>query len=317
MISRRSFCTAGAVFSALPSLAWSMSGAGSYSHLFKSDTNEGVIDWSYGMKPLFCLAYIDPGIESQKGQEKAVANFPVALVPQDDRDRFKRWRDKVRKYNPDIKLLGYQMVIEETGVPGPGHRRLAKVDNAWVEWAGGYQPTVTYRTNVSGKRKRIYDPRSEYWQTGFVESCKVLTESGEFDGLFLDQCTVYLAASPLPGVRADMRSALNSTLIKLRAELPDSLIIGNSSYSWPALNGEMNEGRPKKIGKEFQLDMQRKVPRMELFQYYSKGNMRAVAENFRLALKHRAFFGGSVNAQTVQWLDVFDEILSEYQIVNR
>ena len=50
--------------------------AGSYSHLFKSDTNEGVIDWSYGMKPLFCLAYVDPGIESQKGQEKAVANFP-------------------------------------------------------------------------------------------------------------------------------------------------------------------------------------------------------------------------------------------------
>lgn len=316
MITRRDFLAVSSAAIISPMTMAAMSSDGLSPVHEQAATASSLIDWSYGMKPIFCVAYIDPGIESQKGQEKAVAKFPVALVPQDDRDRFKRWRDKVRKYNPDIKLLGYQMVIEETGVPGPGHRRLAKVENAWVEWAGGYQPTVTYRTNVSGKRKRIYDPRSEYWQTGFVESCKVLAESGEFDGLFLDQCTVYLAASPLPAVRADMRSALNSTLIKLRAELPDSLIIGNSSYSWPALNGEMNEGRPKKIGKEFQLDMQRKVPRMELFQYYSKGNMSAVAEHFRLALKHRAFFGSSVNAQTAQWLDVFDEILSEYQIVN-
>ena len=32
--------------------------------------NNKIIDWSHGMPPLFCTAYIDPGIKSQQNQEK-------------------------------------------------------------------------------------------------------------------------------------------------------------------------------------------------------------------------------------------------------
>lgn len=276
---------------------------------------EGVIDWSYGMKPLFCSAYIDPGFESQRHQEHHVAKFPIALVPQDNRRHFRDWRKKVRDLNPNIKLLAYQMVIEETSVPGPGHKVLGRLADSWVTYPGGIVPTVTFQTNVSG-RKRIYDPRSVAWQEAFLESCNAVLDSDEYDGLFLDQCTVYDKAALTAVTKSEMLEALDSTLLRLRALLPSELIIGNSSYFWQALNGEMNENRPVSMPKEIAIDSRRKEPRLELFQYYSKvGEPETELKRmFKLAIKNRAFFGCTVNPQTVRWLDFYDEILGDYSI---
>ncbi len=318
MVNRRDVLTAGSLFALAPQAALSMARSTDQAGEEYLLANQNIIDWSYGMKPLFCVAYIDPGIKGQEGQEAAVAKYPIAIVPQDDRKRFRVWRERVRQLNPDIKLLGYQMVIEETSVPGPGHRHLNKVDNGWVESPTGHTPTVTYRTNVSEKRKRIYDPRKKSWQDGFLESCLSLTESGDFDGLFLDQCTVYLAASLSPSTRTEMRESLGKTLFQLRALLPRTLIVGNSSYSWPALNGEMNEGRSKDLPKECAVDAARIVPRLEMFQfYYSEKTKHKVADMFRLALQNRAFFGSTVNAQTAGWLVEFDNVLGQYDITAR
>ena len=282
-----------------------------------SKSGRQIIDWSFGRKPLYCIAYIDPGIQDQKGQEAEVAKYSMALVPQDNRLRFRRWRDKVRRLNPDIKLLAYQMVIEETGIPGPGHEVLRGIEDPWVRYLGGMVPTVTFRTNVSKKRKRIFDPRLERWQQGFIQACQSTLESDDYDGLFLDQCTVYNKAALDPHTKSEMLAALSSTLKALRTILPNELIIGNSHYSWPALNGEMNEDRPKRAVKEFSSDTRRKVPRLELFhKYYRNGETISELEAyFKLALQNKAFFGCAPNAQTARWLPMFDQVLADYEII--
>lgn len=283
-----------------------------------SSVTKQSIDWSHGHKPLFCVAYIDPGIDSQKGQEAEVAKYPIALVPQDNRLRFRRWRDRVRRLNPDIKLLAYQMVIEETGVPGPGHDVMRALKNSWVRYKGGIVPTVTFRTNVSNKRKRIFDPRHEPWQQALVQACQITLLSDDYDGLFLDQCTVYDKAALDPRVKREMLAALGTTLDTLRNSLPNTLIIGNSHYSWPALNGEMNENRPKQAAKEFLIDERRRLPRVELFhKYYRNGDAVGELERyFKIALENKAFFGCALNAQTTRWLPMFDRVLANYEIVS-
>src|SRR5207247_1377934 len=81
----------------------------------------------------------------------------------------------------------------------------------------------------------------------FLEACRITLQSYPYDGLFLDQCTVFEKAHPLPGVRAEMRQALQITLQRLRQEFPNTILIGNSSYNWQGLNGELDEGRPENM----------------------------------------------------------------------
>ena len=105
--------------------------------------------------PLFCTAYITPDVPDQAGQENLVARYPLAIVPQDNRYASRRWRDSIKNLNPDICFLGYQMVMEETTSPGPGHKRLSDLKGAWSRYPWGTIPTV----GPSWKRRRIFDPR--------------------------------------------------------------------------------------------------------------------------------------------------------------
>lgn len=282
------------------------------------DNNNKTINWSQGIKPLFCTAYIDPGIDVQKNQEKCVAKYPIALVPQDNRKHFVRWRDKVRGINPNIKLMGYQMVIEETAVPGPGHDILRTIDNSWVKYPGGYTLKVTYKTAPEkNKYKRVFDPRQPEWQRGFIESCEATLNSYPFDGLFLDQCTIYIKAAINPITRSEMHEALNETLHELRRRVGDKILLGNSRYNWEALNGEMNESRPAELVNETRLTEKHYQPRLELFHYYMKNfnEPEKVRAMFQLALNNKVFFGTSINAQTVRWHELFDELLNNYTII--
>jgi hypothetical protein len=274
--------------------------------------------WSHGMPPLFCTAYIDPGIDSQKGQERFVAKYPLALVPQDDRKHFRRWRDDVRNINPEIKLLAYQMVIEETTVPGPGHDFLRQVKDSWVSYPGGYTPTVTFRTAVGKRDHRIYDPRSNEWQNRFLEACHKTLNSYPYQGLFLDQCTVYAKAALIPSVRDEMHAALQSALYELRKAHPDKIIIGNSRYSWGGLNGEMNESRPLDMAKESSHYQWHVKPRYELFHYYMNSHLDEVAKDlFVKAISNQMFYGAGINAQTVRWYPFMDDVLSEHGFLNK
>jgi len=260
------------------------------------------------LPPLFCTAYITPDAPGQGGQEAAVARYPLALVPQDARHPFLKWRNQVKELNPSILMLGYQMVIEETNVPGPGHDQLRRVRDAWCTYPGGFIPTVPGKP--SGNRSRIYDPRKKEWQEGFLAACRATLASYPYHGLLLDQCTVFQRAHILESVRAEMRQALQETLLQLRHEFPDTLLVGNSSYNWSALNGEMNEGRFRDLESQFTPYERHASPRLLLYQsmIHSTAEFMTVQREMDAAHAVGALYGVSIDYQHVLWFDFFDAL---------
>jgi hypothetical protein len=263
--------------------------------------------------PLFCIAYIDPGIPSQANQESIIARYPLAIVPQDMRANRVQWKDRIKHLNPNILMLGYQMVIEETTVPGPGHDVMRLVQNSWCMYPGGFYPTV--QVEPGPRNFRIYDPRQLEWQESFLAACRAMLESYPYNGIFLDQCTVYEKAALLPAVKAEMRQALQVTLLRLRREFPSLFLIGNSSYNWQGLNGELNEGRSEKMGVELAPFVGHALPTMDLYQSLltNPNDIETVKREMALAHSKGAFYSAAVDYQHVLWFDAFDEIMAKYK----
>ena len=277
-----------------------------------TEQNE-LVDRINSAPKLFCTAYITPDAPGQGNQEAIVARYPLVLVPQDMRRVFVQWRNRVRQLNPSIMMLGYQIVIEETNVPGPGHDELRKVSNAWCEYPGGFVPQV----KVGGtKMRRIFDPRSNEWQQRFIDACKLTLQSYPYDGLFLDQCTVFNIAHPSPEVRNEMRYALQATLLKLRKAFPDKLLVGNSSYSWNGLNGELNEGRLKSLVKETRSYEGHAMPQLEMYQsrLSNAQDIDIVKKEMALAHSYGAFYGAAVNYQQALWFKAFDKVVAKARV---
>jgi putative glycosyl hydrolase-like family 15 (GHL15) protein len=269
--------------------------------------------WSNGMPPLFCTAYIDPTIQSHKGQEAMVAKFPVALVPQDNRLVYQIWRDKVKSINPSIKLLAYQQVNSEALVPGIGHDIMRKINSqdVWVT----YPPGSGILPTAFGGR-RLYDPRNEIWQNAFLDACEKVYNSYPFDGLFLDNCTVFYVAAPIPSLRIAMVDALRQVLVKLRKRLPNAILIGNGIDHFPSLNGAMNEDRPKDLAAEMSL-RDNKSPIINLYQCVtnmSQPDTNHIKANLEIALRNKCFFGLAAlnDYQHIQWPEIFNEVVSAY-----
>jgi hypothetical protein len=151
--------------------------------------------------PLFCAAYITPDAPGQKNQERAVARYPLTLVPQDTRLPFKQWRDRVKSINPRIVMLGYLNVITECRVPGPGHDILRNVKRSFCIYPDGKVPTAF-------ESRRIFDPRTQEWKDRFIEACSATLRSYPYEGLFLDNCTIFGIASPINPVIEEMKVAL-------------------------------------------------------------------------------------------------------------
>jgi hypothetical protein len=261
--------------------------------------------------PLFCLAYITPDAPGQDGQEPVVARYPVAVVPQDERNTFREWRDKVRIINPDIVFLAYQMVHEETSNPGPGHDELRKATNSWCSYPNGFQPFTAW----GNQRHRLYDPRTAEFAECFLRACRAVLRSYPYDGLFLDNCTIFPIAHPMPSIRAEMREALQAVLLKLRRQFPEALIVGNSSYKWKGLNGEMNENRPADLQTELQHFDGHASPSMDMYQTVlsSAGDVETVRRDMSKILKLGAFYGASVDYEHVLWFDDFDKVIDMHR----
>jgi len=261
--------------------------------------------------PLFCAAFITPDAPGQGGQEAIVARYPIALVAQDERIQFKKWRDLVRHLNPNIILLAYQMVIEETTVPGPGHDCLRQINNSWSTYPTGVVPTV----GPINKLRRIYDPRYSEWRSGFMAACRATLKAYPYSGLFLDQCTVFDRAHPDPQVRAEMIVALQNTLLELRSEFPTAYLIGNSRESWRDLNGEMNEGRIKDLAIEMQSFAGHVSPRLELYlrYLYQKSDFKSIKDEMEYVHSLGGLYGACYDHQHVIWPEAFDEIMQSFK----
>jgi hypothetical protein len=262
--------------------------------------------------PLFCVAYITPDAPGQGNQEWAVARYPLTLVPQDIRPPYRKWRDKVKHINPRIYMLGYLVAIEQSLVPGPGHDKLREIKNSYCVYPDGFVPTVPEPYGAM----RVFDPRNKEWQGKFLEACHATLASYPYDGLFMDHCTIFNIASPVPSVKEEMRVALQETLLILRKEFPNILLVGNSHYSWNGLNGEMNEGRPSDIKKELEPFAGHVLPRVELVlaSLKDKYDLETVKKQMLLAHSHGGFYGASIDGQHILWFDIFDEVISEYKM---
>ena len=99
-----------------------------------------LIDSNLAIPPLYCGALIAPDAPGQGGQEKLVAKYPLAIVPQDDRAIYRTWRNEVHRFNPEIKLLAYFDVNKRTNVPGPGHDYMLKLRDVVAHYPGGFVP---------------------------------------------------------------------------------------------------------------------------------------------------------------------------------
>ncbi len=261
------------------------------------------------MSRLYCLAYITPNAPGQEDQEHLVAKYPMSIVPQDSRKIFVDWRNKVKDINPNQVMLAYQNVLTESHIPGPGHdimRELSKKGDYWSHYPGGYTPTVF-------TSRRMYDYRKSGWKEAFINACSSVLDSYPYDGLFLDNCTVFSVAHPFAWKREIMRGALQDTLIALRKKYPNILIVGNSIENWPGLNGEMNEGREKGFNDEFKNFNKHYGPRVDMAHVYLKNN--STSEHKRLEniinsiTDNKVFLGASVDPQHIIWPKIFDSYI--------
>ncbi|MEQ1637425.1 MAG: putative glycoside hydrolase [Methylococcales bacterium] len=276
-----------------------------------------IIDWSYGIKPLYCLAYIDPEYNLHKGQESFIARYPVSVIPQDSGASYSRFRNRLKVLNPYQKVLAYQVTLDENELSGPGHDQLRKLKNSWLTLPGGMIPTININSGGKFKDFKLYDPRDLRFRQQFVEVCKNLVIENGFDGIFLDNCAIYERFAKIPYIGIELVDALQNLILEVRNALPNAILIGNSRYNWKGLNGEMNENRAAELSKEVIPLSNRGVSEANMFHYYMKNSedLFSAEYYFRWALENRCFFGTGINAQTIRWYPFFDKVLSEYEII--
>ncbi len=301
--------TAGSMLLSLPSLSEALPPC--------LGSGKQIINWSSGMKPLYCAAYIDPTNPSMQGQDQYIAKFPIAVVPQDTLPPYLVWKNGLKTLNPDLKLLAYMGASEESMVSGPGFDLIHQLaPNSWLT-VNGKPVTVPVGGTPGFTVGRVYDPRDPVWQNAFILACAAVLNSYPYSGIFLDQCYIY-GKPPMTSTDINsMQVALNATLLKLRASFPNKIIIANSSITWDGVNGEMNEGRPADLPAEAAAYPGHASPRMELFYYSMTSPTDTVnaVQMFNLALQNKAFFGTSYSAQVINWYPFFDDILQGYTIV--
>lgn len=253
---------------------------------------------------IFSLSFIDPRIDSQKNQEEIVSRFPMALVTQDVRWDHLAWKNKVRRYNKDIVFLAYQMVIEETTVPGPGHDILRDIKKSFLEYPGGYQPYILVHKT---KKRRIFDPRTDEWKSGFLKACEKVLNSYDYDGLFLDQCTIYQKYVPISHIREEMFGALQDVIQILRNKYPDKIIIANSRYQWNGANGQMNENRRNDFKNELTRKNNTDLP-INLGVVLQEKNEQVVKKLMEEVHLYDAWFCSCESPQKVTWYDFYGEL---------
>lgn len=256
-------------------------------------------------KKLFSVSYINPTIAAQQNQEQEIAKFPLVLIPQDIREPHVEWRNRIRELNPNIVMLAYQMTIRDTIVPGPGHDIMrAFGDRAWVLNTEGSPIEIEISP---GKFSKVYDPRNPEWKEMMVEACGVTLKSYDYDGLFLDQCTIFRKVAPDTGTFNSMMEALRDTLQAIRNAYPNTILVGNSKYHWPMLNGQMNENRPANYSDEFDPNKKQHLPKVNLAVIDVKDREQSeIVGYMQQAQSFGAYFAACTNYQTVNYWPYYE-----------
>ncbi len=229
-------------------------------------------------------------------------------MPQDTSQRFVAWRDRVRALNSDIIFLGYQMTIGTTTVPGPGHEVLRRVSGP-----ASFMRDFNGAARTFGENKfNLYDPRSREWRERFLEACAVTLDSYSYRGLFLDQCSIFLSHGVVPSLRAELKAALAEMLVELRKRHPTSLIVANSAFDWPGVDGEMNERQKRNLEVELEPNPKHATPELNLglVELDSDwGDSPELHKKLLRVLRAGELFSAARTYQRVPWFDIYDEVV--------
>lgn len=245
---------------------------------------------------LFTVAYIYPDKISPFIQCDLVAKYPIAIVPQSDDPVYIAWRDRIRQLNPAIKLLAYQQTIYlVTEIAGPGVGPGARVMAA---------ESVPAQLSVSRLPNGPYfDYRIPAFKTSFLHACDAVLKSYPYDGLFLDNCTVWgqYQGTDVAGLTA----ALRSTILELRARQPNILIVTNGIEKYVGANGGMCEARPLDMAKEMPYYDGQAFPRINMFHdsYPNESSQSQANTNYLSAMAiPGCLYGGHSSGQQISRL---------------
>jgi hypothetical protein len=191
--------------------------------------------------PLFCTAYIDNKLVPQQGQEATVAKYPLIVFGSRTQAADIAFKNTVKAINPRIKILAYVLGNERTQQSNPGLPFWNAVPVDDDHECNYLVNGVKFYPSIGGKH--LFDFRTAEYRTAFSAACDATLASWPYDGLYIDNCTVFDAANPDAGIRQDMRDALQVCISDVRAAHPGIIFIGNSQENWVDLNGELNEGR--------------------------------------------------------------------------
>lgn len=219
--------------------------------------------WSSTMPPIFVVAYGIP----LAAQWPIIAKYPLAVLDQGYHPEVYPRYDSIRDLNPDIKLIGYQVVLEHAAhQTGPGAAVVNATTDPSTYCINNTGSTITYvhgatTVNILVGQPITYwngthdvklrDYRSPLWQAAFLSACDAILEAYPFDGLFLDNCgTLPMQAPGDDATQEEMQAALIGVIEQIRANHPDKIIIGNGPAYYAttfgrevpaALNGSMTE----------------------------------------------------------------------------
>ena len=290
--------------------------------------------------PLMLTAYIDAAQPAQQGQEATVAKYPLVVTGSTVTTLQNQWRATVKALNPDIKILGYVLGNERSTQFNPGRAiwQALPVSPA-VECNFIYNGLTHYPTltNLPGGF-RLFDYRYSGYTQALIDviGATINSQAGIYDGVFIDNCTVFTGAQPssyngyvgdshgvenYPGaaaIRAEMLEALQETLTAARAAFPDIMILGNSSFNFTHINGEMNEGRPEDYAAELPSIPGQTLPGLNVGMLLEPSGVSeaTIIAAMNTVHSYDGIFTYSRNFQHAEWFDFYDPIMAAWEAEN-
>jgi hypothetical protein len=303
--TRRTFLTGSAAALAVPTLAGPGIAGGILEPVAREIINKNLVTRLKAAPKLFCIAYIEPSIRDQSGQEATIARFPLVIVPQDNLSHHRAWRKRIKELNPDIVMLVYHQSNTQVTLRGPGHDRMRALGDEGLLLTRSGRPLSV---RIGQRTTQVYDPRSDAWQAAHLEASQLAIQSDDYDGLFMDNFTVFSSAILTSAPLSAQLAALQDVTARMRALWPDKLLVANSRYRFDELNGEMCENRPRDWASQLAPHEGHWQPHLNLANVLLPADTDPARIGSLMTEVHSlgGWFAASTNYQHVFWPDVFD-----------
>ncbi len=241
------------------------------------------------MTKAFCLAYGNG--TSPAADAATAAQFPLIITAQSAGQEYMAWRDQVKAISPTALILAYHQTAFQQAGDGPGYVTMA-VQAAAAQLA---------QTMVPPDTGHMYNYLDASYKAAYLEAIAAVMASWPYDGVFLDNFTVWLGSTVGqigthtcdPVIRSQMFTALQDIILTLRRWYPNKIIITNNAGArYFGSNGGMTENDVTRMAELAPFNGQA-YPNMNLFYLNPVPNddMPAISIVAAQALSFGAYFG--------------------------